>query len=398
MLEEKNIPQKDFEEIAEFIPGPEPILNKNSTFIPVCEPDLRGNEKKYVLDAVESTWISSRGKYLDLFEQEFAKKVGAKYAVAVNSGTNALYLAVAALGITQDDEVIIPTFTMISTANSITYLGSKPVLVDCDEFWQIDVSKIEEKITPKTKAIMPVHIYGHSVNISKIERIAEKYRLKVIYDAAEAHGAEYNHAPLGMIGDAVCYSFYGNKILTTGEGGMFTTNNKELAEIARNLKDVAFSKERHFWHKRLGYNFRMTNLAAAVGLAQVERFDELVNAHRINAMEYITQLNSVDGITTPKDAFWAKNVYWMFGIVVNHKKFGMSRDKLRIFLADRGIETRTFFVPIHFQPYYYEQYKGERYPIAESLSRDGMYLPSSSLLTESQITYVCNAIKEAHET
>ena len=398
MLEEKNIPQKDFEEIAEFIPGPEPILNRNGTFIPVCEPDLRGNEKKYVLDAVESTWISSRGKYLDLFEQEFAKKVGAKYAVAVNSGTNALYLAVAALGITQDDEVIIPTFTMISTANSITYLGSKPVLVDCDEFWQIDVSKIEEKITPKTKAIMPVHIYGHSVNISKIERIAEKYRLKVIYDAAEAHGAEYNHAPIGMIGDAVCYSFYGNKILTTGEGGMFTTNNKELAEIARNLKDVAFSKERHFWHKRLGYNFRMTNLAAAVGLAQVERFDELVNAHRINAMEYITQLNSVDGITTPKEAYWAKNVYWMFGIVVNHKKFGMSRDKLRGFLADRGIETRTFFVPIHFQPYYYEQYKGERYPIAESLSRDGMYLPSSSLLTKEQITYVCNAIKEAHET
>jgi len=222
--------------------------------------------------------------------------------------------------------------------------------------------------------------------------------LKVIYDAAEAHGAEYNHAPIGMIGDAVCYSFYGNKILTTGEGGMFTTNDKELAEIARNLKDVAFSKERHFWHKRLGYNFRMTNLAAAVGLAQVERFDELVNAHRINAMEYITQLNSVDGITTPKEAYWAKNVYWMFGIVVNHKKFGMSRDKLRGFLADRGIETRTFFVPIHFQPYYYEQYKGERYPIAESLSRDGMYLPSSSLLTKEQIKYICNAIKEAHET
>ena len=264
MLEERNIPEKEFDKIAEFIPGPEPIVNKEKTYIPVCEPDLRGNEKKYVLDAIDTTWISSRGKYLDLFEQEFAKKVEAKYAIAVNSGTNALYLACAALGITTGDEVIMPTFTMVSTPNSVSYLGAKPVLVDCDEFWQIDCDKIKEKITSKTKAIMPVHIYGHPVDIDAIQILAYDHKLKVIYDAAEAHGAEYSHVPLGSIGDAVCYSFYGNKILTTGEGGMFTTNNKELAEIARNLKDVAFSKERHFWHKRLGYNFRMTNLAAAV--------------------------------------------------------------------------------------------------------------------------------------
>ena len=398
MLEERNIPQEEFAKIAEFIPGPEPIINKENVYIPVCEPDLRGNEKKYVMDAIESSWISSRGKYLDLFEQKFAKKVGAKYAIAVNSGTNALYLACATLGITTDDEVIMPTFTMVSTANSVAYLGAKPVLVDCDEFWQIDCDKIEEKITSRTKAIMPVHIYGHPVNIDYIQGLALTYNLKIIYDACEAHGAEFEHELLGSFGDTVCYSFYGNKILTTGEGGMFTTNNKELAEIARNLKDVAFSKERHFWHKRLGYNFRMTNLAAAVGLAQVERFDELVNAHRVNAMAYMTQLNSIDGITSPRESYWAKNVYWMFGIVVDKEKFGLSRDELRIFLADRGIETRTFFVPIHFQPYYYEQYKGERYPMAEKLSRDGMYLPSSSLLTKKQITYICKAIKEAHET
>ena len=384
-------------EIMDLIPGPEPVLNTNERYIPVCEPDLRGNELKYVTDAVTSTWISSRGKYLDLFEQQFAKKVGAKYAIAVNSGTNALYLACAALDISAEDEVIMPTFTMIATPNSVSYLGGKPVLVDSDILWQMEGSQIEVKITKKTKAIMPVHIYGHPVNIDQIQSIAKKYNLYVIYDACEAHGAEYNNNPLGQYGDVACYSFYGNKILTTGEGGMVTTNNQELAGKIRNLKDMAFSKERHFWHKMLGYNFRMTNLAAAVGLAQTERFDELVNAHRVNAFNYEYELRSINGITTPLEANWAKNVYWMFGILIDEQKFGMSRDELRGFLADRGIETRTFFVPIHFQPYYYEQYKGERYPVAEQLCRDGMYLPSSSLLTHQEIERVCNTIKEAYE-
>ncbi len=396
MLKERQIPQHEFDKIAEFIPGPEPRIEDLK--IPVSEPDLRGNERKYVLEAIDSTWISSRGKFLDEFEQAFAEKVGAKYGVAVNSGTNALYLAAAALGIKRYDEVIMPTFTMIATPNSVAYLGAIPQLIDSDEYWQMDVEQIEKAITKYTKAITPVHIYGHPVRIDKIQEIAEKHGLIVIYDAAEAQGAEFNGIPLGGIGDAVCYSFYGNKILTTGEGGMITTNNAELAEGARNLKDIAFSKERHFWHTRLGYNFRMTNLAAAVGRAQTERFEELVETHRRNASLYKKMLEGIPGITTAPEASWAKNVYWMFGILIDQERFGMTRDQLREFLAKQGVETRTFFVPIHFQPYYFLRYAGQRFPIAERLCRDGMYLPSSSLLTEEMINYVCTTIEEAHET
>lgn len=392
----RDLSLKELGKKAEFIPGPEPevLVNPEMGKIPVSEPDLRGNEEKYVLEALRSTWISSRGQFLDRFEQEFAAKVGAEFGIAVNSGTNALYLAAASLGIGPGDEVIMPTFTMISTPNSVVYLGAKPIFVDSDEYWQMDWRRIEEKITKKTKAIMPVHIYGHPVYIKAIENIAREYKLGVIYDAAEAQGALFQGIKLGKFGNAVCYSFYGNKILTTGEGGMVVTNDPKLAEIARSLKDVAFSTERHFWHKRLGYNFRMTNLAAAVGLAQTERFDELVELHRLHARMYKTKLKGIAGIKTAPEAAWATNVYWMFGILVNKKEYGMSRDELRQYLASKGIETRTFFVPIHLQPYYYRDYKNENYPKAEQLSRDGMYLPSSSLLTQEQIDYICARIKE----
>jgi len=379
------------EQILDIIPGPEPIIKDLK--IPVCEPDLRGNERKYVLEALDSTWISSKGKFLDLFEEAFAEKVGAKYAIAVNSGTNALYLAAAALGIRKYDQVIMPTFTMISTPNSVAYLGAIPTFVDSDEYWQMDVNQIEEQIKGMTTAIMPVHIYGHPVQILSIQEVAGKHGLKVIYDACEAHGAEYEGALLGRFGHAVCYSFYGNKILTTGEGGMVTTNDPELADLVRNLKDMAFSKERHFWHKRLGYNFRMTNLTAAIGLAQTERFEELIKARRTNACLYKAGLAGIPGITTAPEAPWAKNAYWMFGILVNQEQYGMNRDALRKALASCGIETRSFFIPIHLQPYYYELFTKRKYPIAERLCRDGMYLPSSSLLTEEQIADICWAIR-----
>ena len=241
---------------------------------------------------------------------------------------------------------------------------------------------------------MPVHIYGHPVDMDAIEEIAEKHGITIIYDAAEAHGALYKGKPIGGRGLASCYSFYGNKIITTGEGGMVTTNNKEFADLVRNLKDVSFSTERHFWHKRLGYNFRMTNLAAAVGVAQVDRFEELVEKHISNAKRYIELLKDVKGLTLPKTANWATNVYWMFGFKVE-PEFGMTRDQLRQFLADRGIETRTFFVPMHLQPYY--QRLTEHYPVSERLSERGMYIPSSSKLTPDQMGKVVDAIKEAYE-
>lgn len=383
----------DLRDRADCIPTSEPHYPVK---IPVCEPDLRGNESEYVNKALRSTWISSRGEYLDRFEEEFAAKVGAKYAVAVNSGTSALMLTMAALGIGPGDEVIVPTFTMVSTVNSFVYLGATPVFVDCDEYYQMKVSDIKAKITRKTKAILPVHIYGHPVDIDMIEKVATDGRaIPVIYDAAEAHGALYFSRPIGGAGLATCYSFYGNKILTTGEGGMVVSNDKDFIDLCRNLKDVSFSTERHFWHKRLGYNFRMTNLQAAIGLAQTERFDELVSYHKINREMY-SPLENIEGLSFQPEADWATSSWWMVGIEVNKSRFGFTRDELRIMLAQRGIETRTYFVPMHLQPLYYRP--GERYPKAEQLSRDGLYLPSSSILVKHQIEEVVSSIQEIHES
>lgn len=374
------------------IPGPEPVLNTSGYVVKVCEPDLDSQTLLNVMEAIQTNWISSRGEFLDEFETSFAKKVGALYGIAVNSGTSALFLALAALGIKPGDEVIVPASTMVSTAFAVNYLGATPVFVDCDEYYQINPDLIEEKINPKTKAIIPVHIYGHPVDIDKIQAIAKKYKLDVIYDAAEAHGALYKGESIGGKELASCYSFYGNKIITTGEGGMITTNDRGFAELVRNLKDVSFSKERHFWHKRLGYNFRMTNLAAAVGASQVYRFNELVAKHISNAQIYMKELEGIKGLRMPKTASWATNVYWMFGFEVE-PEFGMTRDELRKYMADKGIETRTFFVPMHLQPYY--QQLDEHYPVAERLSAQGMYIPSASNLKLEDLLRVVQVIKDA---
>jgi perosamine synthetase len=379
---------------AKCIPGAEPILNRTGVVVPVCEPDLSSKTLDYVSEAITSSWVSSRGKYLDLFETEFAKKVGAKYAVAVNSGTSALYLALASFGLEEGDEVIMPAATMISTAFAVSYLKGVPVFVDCDEYYQLDPTLIEAKITDRTKVIMPVHIYGQPVDCDAIEEIARRHNLTVIYDAAESHGAEYKGKPIGNRGLASCYSFYGNKIITTGEGGMVVSDNEEFISLVRNLKDVAFSNERHFWHKRLGYNFRMTNLAAAVGLSQTERFEELVQKHIDNAHYYTEGLKDLP-LRLPLKNPDTKNVFWMYGYEVL-PEFGMTRDQLRKYMAGLGVESRTFFVPMHLQPYY--QQLTESYPIAERLSERGMYIPSSSKLTKEQMDRTINAIKEAHES
>lgn len=366
------------------------------SIIPVCEPTLAGNELKYVQQAVETNWISSAGSFIREFEARFAAACGTRYGIACANGTVAMHLAMATLGLEADDEVIIPTFTMIATANAVTYCGAKPVLVDMEpNYWQMDIEQVARKITPRTKAIVPVHIYGHPTDMDPLMELAQHHGILVIEDAAEAHGAAYKGRPTGGLGDAAGFSFYGNKIITTGEGGMVTTNNREIAKLAWNLRDHAFSSERHFWHKFVGFNYRMTNLQAAVGLAQVEQLNGFVEKRRQNALEYNCRLHGIPGIRTPSEAAWAKNVYWMYGILVDEAAYGMNRDQLRRVLAENGIETRTFFIPMHCQPVYWQSFKGERYPVAESLCRDGFYLPSATSLSLAEIEYITAVIREA---
>lgn len=363
--------------------------------IPVCEPYLTGNELKYVADCIKTNWISSQGKYIGEFEQGFARYCGSKYGVATTSGTTALHLALAALNIGRGDEVIVPSFTMIAPVFAILYTGARPVLVDCEpETWNMDVAQIERKITRNTKAILPVHIYGHPCDMDPLLEIAEKHDLYVIEDAAEAHGAEYKGRKVGGIGDMGCFSFYANKIITTGEGGMIVTGRAELAERARRLKDQAYSPEKRFLHTDLGFNYRMTNIQAALGLAQLERIEELVERRRTNARLYRELLKGVEGIGHPPQREWAKSVYWMYGILIDDG-FGMSRDELQVKLKESGIDTRAFFIPMHQQPAFLSLglFAKESYPVSEDISRRGMYLPSGSGLKREEIEQVCTALR-----
>lgn len=369
--------------------------------IPVCEPTLAGNEIKYAEECVKSGWISSSGEFIKEFENKFSEYCGVKYGVSCSSGTAAIHLAVESMGIGKGDEVIIPTFTMIGACNAVIYSSAKPVLVDSElETWNIDASKIEEKITKKTKAIMVMHTYGHPVDMDKVKKISKKHNIPIIEDAAEAHGAEYKGKKTGSLGDIACFSFYANKIITAGEGGMVVTNNKKLAERASLLKNHFFGKTR-FLHEEMGYNYRLTNLQAAIGLAQLEKIDVYVNSRINNARIYTKLLSGVNGITTPPEAVWAKNVYWMYGILVE-EEFGITMPELRDRLYKKGIDTRTFFIGMHKQPAYKKN--DERfpdtygsYPVADELERKGCYLPSSSHLTKEQITYIANSIKEIKE-
>lgn len=367
--------------------------------IPVCEPFIGEKELEYAIDCLKSNWISSKGKYIDEFEKRFANYCDCKYGISTTSGTTALHLALASLGIGSGDEVIIPTFTMIATAFAIIYTGARPVLVDAEpEAWNIDTTKIEERITPRTRVIMPVHIYGHPCNMDPIMEIAEKHNLYVTEDAAEAHGAEYKGRKAGSIGHVNCFSFYANKIITTGEGGMVVTNDPTIAEKARRLKDLAHSSGKRFLHIDIGFNYRMTNIQAAIGLAQFEKIDELVERRRANAYLYNSLLKAIEGIKLPPEKEWARNVYWMYSILIE-EGFGMSRDELMERLREEDIETRAFFIPMHQQPAFQNMglFQGESYPVAEELGEGGLYLPSGSGLREEQIDYVATAIKLIRE-
>lgn len=368
--------------------------------IPVCVPLLGAKELEYVTECIKTNWISSKGRYVEEFEEKFAEYCGCKYGITTTSGTTALHLALASIDLKTGDEVIIPASTMIATAFAVVYCGVKPVLVDAEpETWNIDVEKIEEKITNKTKAIMPVHIYGHPCDMDPIMKLARGHDLYVVEDAAEAHGAEYRGKKTGGIGDIGCFSFYANKIITTGEGGMLVTNDEEIVEKAKSLRNLCFPKEKRVYlHSEVGYNYRMTNIQAAIGLAQFERMDELAEMRRRNAHLYNECLKDIKGIKLPPEKEWAKNVYWMYSILIEDE-FGMSRDKLMKELEKKGIETRTFFIPMHKQPVFQNMglFKGENYPVAVELARRGMYLPSSSGLKEEEISYVCNAIRDIRQ-
>ena len=380
-------------DIKNILPDFEPPLNKNRSYIPVCEPDLEGNELKYITDCVKSTWISSLGLYVNKFEKSFSSFCNVKFGIACTSGTSALHLALAAIGLRPGEEVILPTFTMIATANAVTYAGATPVFIDANpNTWNIDVDKIEEKINNKTRAIIVVHTYGYPADMDKVIAIAKKHRLFVIEDAAEAHGAEYKGKKVGSLGDIACFSFYGNKIITTGEGGMLLTNNEKIARIVRILCDHGFSKKRHFWHQYIGFNYRMTNLQAAIGLAQVERVDKFIKNRIEHAQLYKFFLEKIKGIILPPDTRDRKNVFWMYSILISDD-FKINRNQLRIQLASEGIETRTFFIPMHLQPVYYKKYYLGKFPVSEDLCRKGVCLPSGAMLKKNHIKLIASLIK-----
>lgn len=368
-------------------------------FIPVCTPLLGGNEIKYVTDAVSTGWISSSGSYVTAFEEAFAKYCGVKYAVAVCNGTVAIHLALSALGIGKGDEVIIPSFTMIATAFAVCYTGATPVFVDADkDTFNIDVTKIEEKITSNTKAIIPVHIFGNMCNMDEIQRIAKKHNLFIIEDSAEAHGAEYKGKKSGSFSDIASFSFFANKNLTTGEGGMVVTDNEEYYKKCKYFKNMCFPVDapRVYLHDDIGFNYRMSNLHAAIGLAQVEKADEYRDMRIKNAKLYMKYLSEVPGILFQKDEENSLNVHWMNTIVIDPTIYGHNKDELIAHLKDNNIDTRLLFQSMSKQKSLKDfgcDCSGT-YPVTDWLSDNGFYLPSASSLTEEQIKYICNVIKE----
>ena len=373
--------------------------------IPVNEPLIGEREIEYVLDCLKTGWISSSGKYLESFEQAWANYCGMRYGVAVSNGTTALQLAVACLNLQPGDEVIMPTFTIISCAQAVTYNSGIPVLVDAEpRTWCMDVKQVAAKITPRTRAIMPVHIYGHPVDMDPLISLANQHSLAVIEDAAEAHGAEYLcergsssavWRRCGGLGDISVFSFYANKLVTTGEGGMVLTNDAQIAEQARSLRNLCFKRERRFHHSELGYNFRLTNLQAAIGLAQIDRMPETIAKKRWMGEAYTQRLQHLTVLQLPVEEPWARQVYWMYGLVLDEST-QLTAVELARRLQEQGIETRPFFLGMHEQPVYTSRglFKDEHYPVAERIARQGLYLPSGLTISEAQVDEVCQAVEK----
>lgn len=365
--------------------------------IPVAEPLVTERDIELVNDALRSGWISSAGKYLDLFEERWADYCGMPHGIAVSNGSVALDIAVALLDLDPGDEVIMPSFTIISPAQSVLRATGRPVLVDCDpQTWQMDAGQIEAKITSRTKAIIVVHIYGHPADMDPILEIAGRHGLRVIEDAAEVHGAAYKGSKCGGMGEISTFSFYANKLVTTGEGGMVLVRTPELAERARGLRNLCFQKKQRFLHDELGYNFRLTNLQAALGVGQIERIDEIVARKRAIAARYRELLADLAGVELPVEQPWATSVYWVYGLVLGEET-GKTALQFAERLRELGVETRPFFLGMHEQPVFQRMglFRGEAYPVAERLARQGLYLPSGLTITEAQIVQVAAAVRES---
>jgi perosamine synthetase len=362
--------------------------------IPVASPIFNGNEKKYVNDCLESGWISSNGEYIKKFEEEFAKFCNVKHAISCSNGTVALHLPLLAYGVGPGDEILIPTLTYIATANAATYCGATPVLVDSDpDSWNISVEDIEKKVTPKTKGIIIVHIYGHPVDMDPVMEVAKKYNLFVIEDAAEAHGAQYKDKIVGSIGDVATFSFFGNKIITTGEGGMIVTNNDELAVQMRLLKGQGMDPNRRYWFPIVGYNYRMTNIQAAIGLAQLENIQWHLQKRKDLSLLYKKHFNRLSNyISIHEEQRWAKHSYWMFSILLK-KDTKIERDQLMQMLEKEAIETRPVFYPMHVMPPYKDEHSS--YPIADYIAQRGINLPTHALVTEEDVKYIVDKIEES---
>ena len=362
-------------------------------FIPISQPSITQLEIDYVTDAIKSGWVSSLGEYINKFESEFASFCGTKHAIAVSNATVGLHLALVALGIKCDDEVIIPDLTFVATGNAVKYVGAKPVIVDVDkESLCIDAGSILQSITKKTKAIIPVHLYGHPANMEAINKIAKDHGLFVIEDAAEAHGAETNGKRVGCFGDVAVFSFYGNKIITSGEGGMITTDNDKIYSKLKYLRDHAMSPEKRYWHAEVGFNYRMTNLQAALGLAQFRRIGELIHKKIEIFTWYQEELSGIDGISLNRSKPNVKNVYWM--VCLEIKEYTEAkRDSLIKSLKERGIDSRPYFYPLSDMPIY-NKCNDTSTCNAHDIYKIGINLPSFFDMTREQVMFICKNIRE----
>lgn len=366
--------------------------------IPVNEPLLNGNEKKYLCECIDSGWISSEGPFVKKFEMGMAEYTGRKYGIAVSSGTAALETAIQALELPRGSEMILPAFTIISCAQAVVKAGLIPVVVDCrEDTWNMDVEQIEEKITSKTSAIMAVHIYGITADMDKIFQLARKYELKLIEDAAQAHGQTYRGKPCGSFGDVSIFSFYPNKLITCGEGGMVLTNDEKLAYRCRSIRNLCFLPERRFIHEELGENFRMTNMQAAIGCAQLERIEEAVIKKREIGKFYRDQLQEAGDIFRQpvERTEYCDNIYWVYGVVLENTRMD-AREAMEI-LRNHGIGTRPFFYPIHKQPVFLRMglfQEQAKCPVSEKIAKKGFYIPSGLGLTEEKMQRVVQVILE----
>jgi len=357
--------------------------------IPIYEPSLSGNEKKYVNECLDSSWISSRGEFINKFEQEFIHYIGSKHAVSVSNGTVALHLALVTLGISDGDEVIVPSFTYIASVSTICHAGATPVFVDSIyKTWQVDPDQVRKAITPKTRAIMVVHLYGQPCEMDELVKIAKENNIFIIEDCAEAFGSLYKGKKVGTFGDIACFSFYGNKTITTGEGGMVVTNDETLWDRAYHLRMHGLAKYREYWHDVLGFNYRMTNICAAIGLAQLEQAEEKIRAKRELAHNYMDLLKNVP-IEFNKEAPDTFHTYWMISILVENRNI---REKLREQLKSDSIETRPTFYPVHTMPMFSHKY--QKLPVAEDIGWRGINLPSFPTLTRNQLEQITESIKK----